>query len=410
MVTSTPNTNPEENWLNMMSFSHSNSENTRISYRYYFKKFLEFAETTSNQIIEDNERMDDKQFKRKYTPIIMSFIGKIQNEHYAPSTQSIALNTVKSFFKYTSLPLNFLPSGRKSIMFHNRDITKEEIEAIIKDAKPREKAYYALMTQSGLRPNEISNLKIGDLENLLEEKTPIPCLIKIRQEATKGGYKSYFTFAGQESINFIKEYFKRENRTSLTIEDYLFTKDDGKTKTDSDLISHIFRRTVKKLKAQKVLDFTNKKGEKANRNEIRLYNLRKYFRNKNNSGQDFSNFWMGHSNGVDDHYFTDTDIQQHRKQYQDFAMKNLRIDTKTPDQNEITITELQNKIIEQEKENKELNNKLKSQQKEINEINRFLKKLFADPVTSAVAIEVVKEQKRDEQAKQASKKETDEPA
>ena len=242
-------------------------------------------------------------------------------------------------------------------MFHNRDITKEEIEAIIKDAQPREKAYYALMTQSGLRPNEVSNLKIGDLENLLGEITPIPCLVKIRQDVTKRKYKPYFTFIGQETITFIKEYFKRENRTSLTPEDYLFTKDDGKTKTNSDLISHIFRRTVEKLKKQKVLNFNNKEGEKANRNELRLYNLRKYFRNHaGKAGTDYVNFWIGHSLGIDEHYFSQINIPDLRKQYQEIAMKNLRIDTKTPDQNEDTISKL-------EQQNRELRDRLEKIEK-----------------------------------------------
>jgi len=349
-----------------MSFSHSNSENTKISYKHNFKKFLDFAETTAEEIIADYDKLDDKQFKRKYTPIIMSFIGKIQSENYSPSSQSIALNTVKSFFKYMNLPLNFLPSGRRYVVFHNRDIKKEEIEAIIKDAQPREKAYYTLMTQSGLRPNEISNLKIGDLEGLLEENTPIPCMVTIRQEATKGKYKPYFTFAGQETIVSIKEYFQREKRTDLTTEDYLFTKvtkdkETKKTKitkTDSDLISHIFRRTVTKLNNEKVLNFNNKKSEKANRNELRLYNLRKYFRNHaGQAGTDYVNFWMGHSLGIDEHYFSQTAVADHRKQYQEKAMPNLRIDTKTPDQNEQTITDLEKKIAERDNQINEINQK-----------------------------------------------------
>jgi integrase len=377
------NITPVDNWLSQMAFSHSNSENTKISYKYYFKKFEDFAETTAEQIIADYEKLDDKQFKRKYTPIIMSYVGKIQAENFSPSSQSIALSTVKSFFKYMSLPLNFLPSGRRYVVFHNRDITKEEIEAIIKDAQPREKAYYSLMTQSGLRPNEISNLKIGDIENLLEKNTSIPCLITIRQEATKGKYKPYFTFVGQETITYIEDYFKREKRDELTPEDYLFTKDDGKTKTDSDLISHIFRRTVEKLKGQKVLNFENKKERKANRNEIRLYNLRKYFRNHaGQAGTDYVNFWMGHSLGIDEHYFSQTDITSHRKQYLEKAMPNLRIETKTPDQNEQTISDLQNKITEREKENRELKNQIDNQQIQINKIADLLKRLLNGDVAS----------------------------
>jgi integrase len=347
------------NWLGMLKSSHTNNENTATGYIRHFKQFLELARKTPEEIIDDYEKMDEKHFKRLYTPIVMSFVLKITKEGYSPATQQNALSAVKSFFKYNSLPLNFLPTGRRTVMFHNRDITKEEIEEIIKVSQPREKAYYSLMVQSGLRPNEISKLKIDDLEKLLDQDTTIPCLIKIRQEATKGQYKPYFTFAGQESINYIKEYFKRENRSQLTSDDWLFTKDDGKTETDSDLISHIFRRTVEKLKKQGVLDFKNKKGEKANRNELRLYNLRKYFRNHaGKAGADYANFWMGHSLGVDGHYFSQTDVETHRKQYREKAMPELRIETKTPDQNEDTITKL-------EQENKVLRNRLEKIEKKL---------------------------------------------
>jgi integrase len=359
-----------ENWLNTVAFSHSNSEYTRVNYKHHFQRFLDHAGTTAEQIIADYENSDDKKFKRKYTPLIMSLIGKMQSEEFSPSTQQGTINTIKSFFRYNSLPLNFIPSGRQYTVFHNRDITKEEIEEIIKISKPREKAYYALMVQSGLRPNEISNLKIGDFENLLSENPPIPCKITIRQDKTKGKYRPYFTFTGEESINYIKEYLRRDNRPMATEDDFLFTMEDGKTKTDTDLISHIFRRTVRKLKKQNVLDFKNIKEKKANRNELRLYNLRKYFRNHAGAaGTDYVNFWMGHSLGVDGHYFSQTDTETHRKQYTEKAMLNLKIETKTPNQTMESITKL-------ETENRELKNRLREIESKINE-NENMKSDFA---------------------------------
>jgi integrase len=117
----------------------------------------------------------------------MSFIVKLRGDGYAPSSQQYPVNTVKSFFKYNNLPLNYIPNGHKMVLYHNRDITKEEIEEIIKVSEPREKAFYVLMVQSGLRPNEICNLKIENFERLLDENTPIPCLIisKKKNTATK---------------------------------------------------------------------------------------------------------------------------------------------------------------------------------------------------------------------------------
>jgi integrase len=387
-------TNPIiENWLSTVAYSHSNSENTRIGYIYHIQRFLNHVGKMPEQILEDYEKMDDKQFKRYYSPQIMSLIVKLQKEGYAPSSQSFAINAVKSFFKYNDLPLNYIPTGHKFVVFHNRDITKVEIEEIIKIAEPREKAFYVLMVQSGLRPNEICNLRIENLEELLTENTQIPCLIRIPQEQTKGKYSEYFTFAGKESIYYIKEYLKRRTQP-LNPGDYLFTKEDNKTSVDTDLISHMFRRTVNKLKSQKLLDFKNRKGEKTNRNEIRLYNLRKYFRNKAGAGQDYVNFWMGHTLGVDDHYFSKTDIEQHRRIYKETAMYNLRISEKSPSQTEQTIIELQNKLFVQEKELKEL----KSSTNQIQELKEELAKqqAYINKLTSLVRSTIDKNNKEPE--------------
>lgn len=343
-----------ENWLSQIAYSHSNSENTRTAYIHNLQKFLDNIGKTPDQILSEYDNLDEKQFKRFYSTQLISYLVKLQKEGYSPATQQIAVNAIKSFFKYNNLPLNYIATGRKFVTYHNRDIRKEEIEEIIKIAEPREKAFYVLMAQSGLRPNEICNLKIENLEKLLDENTPIPCLIKINQDQTKGEYSEYFTFTGKESIYYLKEYLKRRKQP-LNPDEHLFTKEDNKTAIDTDLMSHMFRRTVTKLKDQKILDFKNKAGDKTNRNELRLYNLRKYFRNHAGEAGTFINFWMGHSLGVDDHYFSkdisEENIEKHRKIYAEQAMPTLRLESKTPNQNENTITKL-------EQENKELKNRL----------------------------------------------------
>jgi integrase len=361
---------PVEMWLDSVDRSHSNSRHTRIGYLQLFVEFLSYVGTTAEQILNDYDVMDEKQFKRKYTPIINSYVASKAKANYAPSSQLKALSAVKSFFKYNSLPLNFIPTVNPMVVFHNRDITKEEIEEIVRNSQPREKAFYALMVQSGLRPNEICNLKVEDFEQLLSGNTPIPCLIQIRQEATKGKYSSYFSFAGKEAIDYIKEYFKRDNRT-VTLESYVFTKDDGESQTDTDLISHLFRRTVTRLKKEHKLNFKNKESEIANRNELRLYNLRKYFRNHaGQAGQDYVNFWMGHSLGVDGHYFSGTDTEMHRNKYIEKAMPNLRIEEKAPGENEQVIITLQKELKSQRVENEAL-------RKEVEEMRKMITPLLA---------------------------------
>jgi len=52
------------------------------------------------------------------------------------------------------------------IVYHNRDITKEEIVQIMVVIKLREKAFFAVMAQSGLRPHTIKQLRLKHLDDL----------------------------------------------------------------------------------------------------------------------------------------------------------------------------------------------------------------------------------------------------
>jgi hypothetical protein len=157
-------------------------------------------------------------------------------------------------------------------------------------------------------------------------------------------------------MDYLKEYLKRRNQP-LNPDEYLFTHDKENTNPiNTDIMSHLFRRTVTKLKKEGVIDFKNKESTLTNRNELRLYNLRKYFRNHAGAGYDFVNFWMGHiaKLGVDAHYFSTNEskenIEEHRKKYEETALKSLRIETKTPNETESTIVELQQKLANKDKE------------------------------------------------------------
>lgn len=394
------NSDTIENWLNTVAYSHSNSDNTRTGYIHHIKGFLNHIKKTADQILEEYKTLDDKQFKQKYTPLITSLIGEMRKANYSSSTQHNVIASIKSFFKYNSLPLGYIPLTKGYIRFHNRPITKEEIKQIIKQSKPRERAYYSLMTQSGLRPQTISNLKIGDLENLLEPNTPIPCLIIIRQEITKGKYSEYFTFTAEESIKHIKEYFKRQRKQPLTPEEYLFTMQNGKTPVKPDVINHIFARTIKNLKKENILDFKTDSEIVNNKtrtyNKIKLYNLRRYFRNNNHADWDYKNFWLGHISklGADKHYIdtstTPENIEKHRQIYKEKTMPYLTIETISPDE----IIQTARKIETENQELKKQMETLKDHYEEFfaNNIQEFKKQMeiYYKQLTEKRTIDVTK--------------------
>ena len=355
-----------ENWLSTVAYSHSNSKQTRAAYTTQFQKFLDFVEKTPEQVVKEYERSSDRKFKRIYAQYLMALIRELQALKYAPSSVNSVINVVRSFFKYNDLPLGFIPSGSNLIEFHNRDIDKNEVLEVLRLANIRDRAFFCILTQSGLRPSTIAKLKIKDMEKILAQDTPIPCKINVRQENTKGKYSEYFSFIGEESVTYLKDYLKTKGKV-LTEEDYVFSKfgKEQEKPLDAGILTHMFERIVKRLRDGKVLDFKTSRKEMdvktktkehlrdhISRSDIRLYNLRKYFRKyAGQAGPDYVQYWMGHTSslGVDLHYFS-KDVELHRKIYREKAMPHLRLETATVSESQTAINELTQRLIQKDSE------------------------------------------------------------
>jgi integrase len=379
-----------ENWLNTVSFSHSNSKATRAMYAVQLQKLLDFIHKTPNQIMADFEKMSERKFRLVYAQYLKSLIGDLQQKGYAPSSVTGTINTIRSFFKYSDLPLGFIPSGSNLIMFHNKDISRPEIQEVLRLSGIRDKAFFCMSVQSGLRPSSLASLKLKDVEGILQEQTPIPCKITVRQEATKGKYSEYFSFIGKESVVYIKDYLKTrtealnpdkeltpDNCVELTPDSFLFTKFGSEDRVDPAVWTHIFQRIVKKLRARKILDFKTERKELAvttktkkplrsfiSRSEYRLYNLRKYFMKcAAQAGAEYVAFWMGHTSvlGVDIHYLN-RDSEFHRALYKEKAMPFLQLETETPSETVKEIENLRQQLDEKAEQVKRLEEKMQSLQ------------------------------------------------
>ena len=353
-----------ENWLSSVSCSHSQSKETEGLYRRSIKNFFTFIDRTPENIEREYNASTDRAFKRKYAKYVRAFVAEMQKRGYSPKTISVTIGIIKSFFKHSDLPLGFIPSGSNLISFHNRDIDKDEIVEILKLANVRDRAFFIVMAQSGLRPQTITNLKIKDVEGITETETPTPSKIRVRQENTKGAYQEYFSFIGPEAVEALKDYLKTKTG-ELTPESYIFTKFGHEDKpVSAGVLSHIFGNIALKLRKKGILDFETKtrkiKGSKRSEfsiSELRLYGLRKWFRkNAGFAGVDFVSFWMGHSLGVDEHYFS-RDPEHHRKIYQKKAMPHLRLETATPSETDKLMAELSQENKELKRQIAELNEK-----------------------------------------------------
>lgn len=364
---------PVELWISNVAYSHSKSIETEEHYKRFLKKFCGFIERTPQQILDEYEETNDRQFKRRYSQLLKAYISHLMSQDYTVGSVRGMCAAVKSFFKYSDLPLGFVPLGANKIVYHNRDITKDEIKEILRVSAPRDRAAFCMMAQSGLRPDTIRKLKLKHI-NPEFKKHIVPCKIVVPEEITKGMFGSYFSFMGEESVRHLKAYLDKR-RHKLGPEDYLFTSKGSDNQLESRALTKVFRCTIEGLKSKGLISFEQK--AKGKPRELRLYNLRSYFRNRAaKMGVEYVNFMMGHKAiyrashipASDAHYFSREQVETLRKLYQKEAMPNLRLESGTPDEHEKQFLE-QDKTIQKQAEEieklKEVIGRLETQQKKI---------------------------------------------
>jgi len=361
---------PVQSWLDNVAYSHSGSKSTEENYRYQIKIFCEFIGRTAAEILEDYEKSNDREFRRKYARYLRAFISNLYRKDYAVNAVKAKVAALKSFFKYNDLPLGYVPMARKKITYHNRDITKEEIINILKISSPRDRAFFCIMAQTGLRPGTLCSLKIKHVQPDFE-KGIIPCKIDVPAETAKGEYHSYFTFMGPESVKHLKAYLATRGR--IGPEDFLFTSHGTKKRAHPKSMSQIFVRAIENLKEKGLMDFDQKREGKPR--TVRLYNLRKFFRKyAHQAGFEIVQFWMGHtvSQGQEEHY-RPKDPEFHRQLYAEKAMPFLRLETATPSETDKIISAQQKEIDMLKAEKLKMAEEIKHLKSSTQQIKRRLK-------------------------------------
>jgi len=349
-------------WINNVAHAHSGSKGTARAYIHFLGKFCDFIQVTPHQILEDYDSTTDRIFRRKYARCVRAYVSELTEEGYANCTINSAITAVKSFFKYNDLPLGYVPIGRKIVKYHNRDITKEEVKKILSVSRPRDKAFFCLIAQTGLRPETLCKLRLKHLQPDLERDV-IPMKIDVPQNVAKGKYRSYFTFTGEESVKYLKAYLA--TRPNINPNDLVFTAHGSTKPASRQSLSGIFRMTIERLKKKGLMDFEQE--EEGKPRTIRLYSLRKFFRKyAHQAGFEFVQFWMGHvvQSGQEEHY-RPRDVEFHRKLYAEKAMPFLRLEQSTPTETEKVIEDLRNQLAERNGTVRDLQDRIQSTERKL---------------------------------------------
>lgn len=394
---------PLEIWQQKLSSLNSNSKTTFKSYLVCFKEFCTFIESTPEELVQQwhQARSTGNMLDRdNYIENIMSLADQyltalVSAKKYSSGSIANRFSAVQSFFKYMRIPVQ-IQIPKRFTAYHNRDITDEEVNLII-DAAPsfRDRVYYTMMAQSGLRPVTLCQLKYKYVKEDLEANR-IPCLIRIPKELAKGKYRDYFTFVGAESVEALKQYLK--TRPPMSDEDYLFTVQRANKRTTEPHLTEIAISAKFNLLVRKLKLLPNEQYEKGQERydkpkELRLYSLRKWFRNTVRAPEKFTQFWMGHTLSNDDeHYFTQ-DAEKHREEYTK-VQDNLRIHPIQP-QN-VEVETLTKQLEEERGKREELETSIQKLTKDL----ELFKKEFVESSEKYEYVRVPKKKQRS-QAKRA---------
>jgi integrase len=261
-----------------------------------------------------DKQADRERFLDELKDIVSDYFVYLKKYGYTSLSINRAMATVMSFHHYFDIPLKPIRIRHPFVLYHNRDITKDEIRTILKNSGVRNRAVYLVLYETGMRPKTALNLRWKHIkDDFLARKVPMK--IKLTSDILKCGVSERFVFIGQDGYDALSLYIRRRG-LPLDDEEFVFVteKPFGKPIGDNS-ISQAFNVIVQRLKLSEPRGQLTKDGRKNKPKDLRLYTLRKAFSKfmAVNIDRTLVEYWLGHTSTAT-HYVSE-DIEFHRAQY-----------------------------------------------------------------------------------------------
>lgn len=235
--------------------------------------------------------------------VVRAFFSYLKKHGYTPFSINRRMSVVMSFLHAWEIPIKPLRIRHPYVVFHNRDILKQEICMILEHSTVRNLAIWLMLYESGMRPATLVNLKWKHVKDEFVAHR-VPLKISLTSDILKCRVRERWTFIGAEGFEALQKYLTV--RFPLKSEDYVFEGEKPKGgKLKSSALSQAFNKLVQKLR------LAESRGGKPK--EIRLYCLKKAFKKFMLVDPDYKKFWMGRSD-TSTHYVSQ-DVEYHRQLY-----------------------------------------------------------------------------------------------
>lgn len=213
-----PNDKASIEWLN------SQKKRTRKTYKNCWRKFLEFTGMTGDQILVDRKADNEHKWERKVLDFKqwMMDAPKQRNslQHQSSYSATGAVMTVRGFFAYHYVPLQYRAQEKKRLGERNR-ITEdyhfnlEELKRMADCADLEDKYVLVAGKSFGLRAIDFIHLTRGVLEPYINREVPISIgpINTIKENVSA---YPFIDGDAQPVIKIILDWMTREGRTNPT--------------------------------------------------------------------------------------------------------------------------------------------------------------------------------------------------
>jgi len=284
-------------WLNAIKVDKSGSKHTEREYTRAIYTYCQWIDKNPDQLIAERRlELKNEDTKKNAEDKVREFCVMLTNTREITRT-TIATKyhaPLKSFYSYNDLPLKLRTP--KHTMRRREPHTTEEIKALMQIADVRERAIITVLKDSGISRQDVVTLTYADIKAEFEAENQFIHLKVVRQKESL----EYDTFIGKNAVECLKAYLnKRKNLGEQITDDSPLIASLQGTAISPEGLSLIFIRLSKEV------------GFKTS-----PHRFRKFF--ESHLGLSVPSmlvrYWMGHSLGVEGHYFLPP-IEKQRKKY-----------------------------------------------------------------------------------------------
>ena len=224
--------------------------------KYYIPNLMKFCKlhkTNPNEIVREwkKVRYDWKERER----FLDEWSEKIENYYasmdLAPLTKLGKTSSIISFFRSYKIPIEVQTNRHTYVKYHNRDIHKDELKRILDHSDLRERTFFLVMAESGLRPSTLVQLKYRDIREDFESGT-VPMKINVPAEIVKDFHEGLYKELQEKyhpwrfNPKFMALYNKEKTLKTgeLNLTDYYLDMEEYPTRDRSDKFASSYNGRV----------------------------------------------------------------------------------------------------------------------------------------------------------------------